>query len=310
MRHTFSLRQIEGFLLASETHSFSRAAESMRISQSAFSQLIRELETSLGVRLFDRTTRRVTMTEAGEAMYRKMSGAIDAIDEACDEAQAISRIERGHLTLGTLSSLAAGLVTRTLGRLRRDYPGITVSLQEAGNGEIVSRVAKGELDLAVCAQTDNAPGLTFKPFFDDELVIAAPNDHRLAAAGSIKWSDLDGESVVMAQQPSATYDHVAARIAENNIALTTEYDTATLFTGLSMARSGFGLTFVSRVVTLDVNMDGLSTVRIENPPTRRIGIYRKIDRSASPTAVRFEEFLRGEVNDSLRRLQMFTDAAA
>lgn len=302
MRHRFSLRQIEGFLLASETRSFSRAAESMRISQSAFSQLVRELESSLGVRLFDRTTRKVTMTEAGEAMYRKMSGAIDAIDEACDEARAIARIERGHLTLGTLSSLAAGLVTRTLARLRRDFPGITVTLQEGGNGEIVAKVAKGELDMAVCARTDDPPGLTFTPLIDDELVIVAAESHRHAGAGRIAWSDLDGEVFIMALKNSATYDHVSARIAENNITLSAEYETATLLTGLSMARNGFGLTFMSQMVTPDLNMEGLAIVRVDDPPVRRIGIYHRSDRTPSPAAEKFKERLRGELSAVRQRL--------
>jgi LysR family carnitine catabolism transcriptional activator len=303
MRHTFSLRQIEGFLLASETRSFSRAAEAMHISQSAFSQLIRELENSLGVRLFDRTTRRVTMTDAGEAMYRKMSGAIDAIDEACDEARAITRIERGHLTLGTMSSLASGLVTRALGRLRRDFPGITVAMQEGGNGEIVAKATKGEIDLAVCAQTENAPGLSFTPFFDDELVVVAPVGHRLAGAGNIKWSDLDGESFLMPLRHSSSYDHIAAGMAKNNISLTAEYEISTLFTALSMARSGFGLNFISRMVMPDVNMEGLSAIRVENPPIRKIGVYRRNDRTASPVALKFEDLLRSEVSAAQRRLQ-------
>ncbi len=72
MRHDVTLRQIHGFLSAAEFLSFSRAAEAMHITQSAFSQMIRELESSLGVRLFDRTTRRVALTEAGSLVHRKL----------------------------------------------------------------------------------------------------------------------------------------------------------------------------------------------------------------------------------------------
>ena len=149
MRHHISLRQIEGFLLAGDLMSFTRAAEAMNITQSAFSQMIRELESGLEVRLFDRTTRRIVLTSAGEVMHQKMKRGADAIDDACEEARAIARVESGHLRVGTLSSLAIGIVTPALGRLRRDFPGITVSMREDFNGILIEHVASGETDLSV-----------------------------------------------------------------------------------------------------------------------------------------------------------------
>jgi 2,4-dienoyl-CoA reductase-like NADH-dependent reductase (Old Yellow Enzyme family) len=96
-RPRISLRQIEGFQLASEHLSFSRATAQLGIRQSDFSQLIRELETLLGVELFDRTTRKVVLTAAGEAMRLKTRRGLDAIDDACKEAIAIGRADRGHI---------------------------------------------------------------------------------------------------------------------------------------------------------------------------------------------------------------------
>lgn len=302
MRHSFSLRQIEGFLLAAELQSFSRAAEAMHITQSAFSQLIRELEGSLGVRLFDRTTRQVTLTAAGEAMSRRMGGAISVIDEACDEARSIARIERGHLTMGTLSTLAAGLVIRTLGQMRRDFPGVSVTLQEAGNDEIVSRVDKGAIDLAVCAWTEDAQGLNFQPLFDDELVVVAPLDHPRASVGRLNWKDLEEDSLVLPLRLSSTYRHISEAIREHGVSIKVEYEMATLSTGVSMVRNGFGVLFVSRFLTQEMNMDGLVALRIADPPVRKIGVYRKADRSPSPAAGKFEELLRSEVSLAQKRL--------
>ena len=303
MRHSFSLRQIEGFLLAAELQSFSRAAEAMHITQSAFSQLIRELEGALELRLFDRTTRQVTLTAAGEAMSRRMGGAIDSIDDACDEARAIARIERGHLTMGTLSTLAAGLVTRALGQLRRGFPGIGVTLQEAGNDEIVSRVDKGALDLAVCAWTDDATSLTFQPLFDDELVVVVPIGHRKATEGRLSWKDLESDSLILPLRPSSSYKHIEAAIRDHDATINTEYEMATLSTGLSMVRNDFGVMFASRVITQEVNMDGLTALRISDPPVRKIGIYRRADRSPSPAAVKFDELVRMEVRITQRRIK-------
>lgn len=302
MRHAFTLRQMEGFLLAAELKSFSRAAEAMRITQSAFSQLIRELENSLGVRLFDRTTRHVNLTAAGEAMAKRMGGAIDVIDDACEEARAIARIESGHLTMGTLSSLAAGLVTRALGQMRRAFPGVSVTLQEAGNDEIVSRVDRGALDLAVCAWIEDAPSLSFQPLFDDELVVLLPLDHPKASASQLLWADLEQDGLVLPLRLSSTYRAISEAIRTHGVSIKVEYEMATLSTGLSMVRNGFGLLFVSRIITQEMNMEGLRALRIEEPPVRKIGVYRRADRSPSPAAVKFEELLRSEVAIAQRRL--------
>lgn len=302
MPHPLSLRQIEGFLLASELRSFSRAAEAMHISQSAFSQLIRELENALGIRLFDRTTRRISMTSAGEAMYRKMSAAIEAIDEACEEARAIARVEQGHLTLGTLSSFGAGLVTRALGRMRERFPAISVTLREGGNGEMLSRVSKGEVDMAVCALTDSAHGLSFTPLFDDELAVVVQRSSRHAGVALLDWKMLADESLVRAIRSSSTDEHISASLAAHNVALKTQYEQASLPTALSMIRAGFGIGFMSRIVEDDLNTEGLVCVRIKDPPVRRVGIYRKADRAISPAVERFEEFLRTEIGAAQRRL--------
>jgi len=304
MRHNISLRQIEGFLLASEMLSFTRAAEAMNISQSSFSQLIRELEGNLGVRLFDRTTRRIVMTFAGEAMYRKMSKVTEAIDDACEEAQAIARIERGHLTFGSVSSLAIGIVARTLGNLRKKYPGITATFQEGLNEDLVARVAKGELDFAVCAQSADATGLSFNAIYEEEMVLVLPRSDRRAGREKIQWADLDGENFVTGVRRSSVYHLISDIMASQNVQLGQEYEAASLFTQLSLVRSGFGFAFISELVKSDVNMEGLTTVKIQDPPARRSGIYRLAERSPSPAAITFQSLLKLEFAQTAKRYNL------
>lgn len=294
MRRHFSLRQVEGFLLAAHSRSFSRAAEAMLISQSAFSQLINKLEDSLGVRLFDRTTRSVTLTGAGEAMYRKMKRGLEMLDEAWEEARAFSRIEHGHIDIGTFPSLANGIVTQALGSLHREFPEITVTLKEGGNANVISRVTEGELDLAVCTYVENTPGLAFHHLFDDELLVIVPEGSRLASIELLRWEDLDNESFIRVMDNTRT-EQIAAAFAAHNVALTQKYEAASLSSALSMVRAGLGLAFMAGIVKHTVNLDGLTALPIEDPPHRQIGIYQKADRTPSPAAMKFEEFLAAEV---------------
>lgn len=303
VRHRVSIRQIEGFLLAGELLSFSRASEEMHITQSAFSQLIRELESQLGVQLFDRTTRRVHLTAAGEAMRLKMRRGLDAIDDACDEAQAIARVDRGHIRVGSLSSLAIGIVTRTLAQVRTDFPGVSVSLREDANDRLVDLVAAGDTDLSVCTEVGSAPGLTFDPMFDDELVMVMQRTNPLARSRTVSWEQLKDEPLVLTARGTSTRASVATALGRHGIAKPAEYEVASMPTTISLVRAGFGSTFVSRVALLDIDTRGLTLVRMRDPALRRMGIYCRADRTPSPAVVKFTELLKLEAAATLRRLR-------
>lgn len=303
MRHRVSLRQVEGFLLASDLLSFSRAAEAMHITQSAFSQLIRELESNLGAQLFDRTTRRVRLTAAGEAMYLKTKRGLDAIDDACDEAQAIARIDRGHIRVGALSSLSIGIVTRTLARLRDNFPGISVSMREDFNDVLVDLVAAGDTDLSVCSEVSPRLGLAFEHLFDDELMMVIERTRPLASAGVIDWAALAEEPLVLTARRTATREHVEAALALHGISKPAEYEVASTPTALAMVRAGFGSAFISRVALQDLDTRGLKAVRMREPAMRRMGIYRRIDRTPSPASIKFAQLLKVEVDRTVPRLK-------
>lgn len=302
MRSKVTLRQIEGFLRAGELLSFSRAAEALHITQSAFSQLVRELEAALGVRLFDRTTRRVVLTDAGIVLHAKLRRGLLEIDDACEEARAIARLEHGHIRVGTLASLAIGIVTRALGELRRSYPGVKVSLREDYNGPLLGRVAQGEVEFAVCAEAQAAGALHFEHLFDDELVAVMRPGEARGSGRLLPWSQLRERPLIMLVRDSSTYEQVAAALAANQVTREPEYEVANMFTALSMVRAGFGVTFIPAMVLHDVTLAGLTWKRLERPvPLRRIGLCRRTDRAPSPAVTRFEALLRAEVQRTCER---------
>lgn len=303
MRHRLSMRQIQAFLLAGELLSFSRAAEALHISQSAFSQLIRELESGLGARLFDRTTRRVQLTAAGEAMHQKARRGLETIDDACDEALAVARVERGHIRVGTLASLAVGIITRTLGRLRHDFPGISVSMREDFNDGLVDLVANGETDLTVCSEIGPQQGLSFEYLFDDELLLVSTRGGHFARLKALDWETVAQQPLVMTVRRTATRRHVDAAFTARGIYKPAEHEVASTPTALAMVRAGFGSAFVSRAALEDLDIAGLSVAHFREPALRRMGIYRRTDRSRSSASARFEEVLKLEVARTVQRLK-------
>jgi LysR family transcriptional regulator, carnitine catabolism transcriptional activator len=288
-----TLRQIEAFLAAAETLSFSRAAQRLHVTQSAFSQQIRELEDALQVRLFDRTTRKVGLTEPGRALTVKMRAGLQSIEDACRDAQAISRVEKGNVSLATLPSLASGCVTQALGDLRRLHPGVTVSLQEGQNPDLLVMLAEGRVEFLVCAQAPAPKELVFEPLLADELVAIVRAEHPLAGRSRQSWKKLAGEPLILMTTHSSTRAVVAQALRANGLPTDPSYEVAGLSTGLSMVRAGLGIAIMPWMALLEMKLDDLAVCRFVGPvAARQIAICRRRDRILSPAAQLVVELVR------------------
>ena len=298
-----TVRQIEGFLAAADGLSFTRAADQLHISQSAFSQLIREMEQALDVRLFDRTTRSVALTDSGRAMAKKLRQGMLMIEEACQDARAVSGLENGHLSVATLPSLAVGCVTQALGDLRRSYPGVTVNLHEGQNPDVLEMLESAKVDLAVCAST---PGFSLpkdllpEALFNEELAAVVLSDHPLARKKKHPWTALQNEPLILMSSNSSTREPVCEALRLNNMDDRPAYEVASLFTALSMVRAGLGITIMPLTALNEVNFSGLSKVRLSSPVTSRgIVLCRRKERLPSPAALWFADALKQRVEASL-----------
>jgi DNA-binding transcriptional LysR family regulator len=287
------LRQVEGFLAAADTGSFSRAAERIGMTQPAFSQLIREMESALDVRLFDRTTRRVHITEAGKMLREHMRRGLLEIEEACSDARAMIRLERGKLSLAVLPSLALGYVTRMLAHYRATYPGIVVQLHEAHNEIAIERVVRRQADFAVCTDLHVPAGTVFEKLFEDELVAVLPAGHRLAGRRAITWPQLADEALILiSAQSSANNELVRGAFRGHGLDKAPDCEVMNIVTALSMVRAGLGVSIVPRVALPDLNTRGLVRRGLEGPTLRRnIGMLSRRDRSLVPAAERFRELM-------------------
>lgn len=298
-----TLRQIEAFLAAAETLSFSRAAQRMHVTQSAFSQQIRELEDALGVRLFDRTTRKVDLTEPGRALTDKMRAGVQAIEDACRDAQAISRVEKGNVSLATLPSLASGCVTQALGDLRRLHAGITVSLQEAQNPDLLAMLADGQVEFLVCAHAPAPKELVFEQLLQDELVAIVRAEHPLAGKSRQSWKKLAGEPLILMTKHSSTRAVVAEALQTNGLQIRPAYEVSGLPTGLSMVRAGLGVAIMPWMALLEMKLDDLELCRFVGPvAARQIAICRRRDRVLSPAAQLVVQLVRQRLQQARRTM--------
>ena len=182
------LRQLRYFLAVAEELHFGRAAERLHIVQPAVSQQVRRLERELGVPLFGRTTRSVSLTEAGQRFLPHARAVLAAADRAADSV-AEFRPSAALVRLGTSEGLGDHL-DRLLGAFTRLAPGVQLELVHAPTPQRLQRVRDGSLDATIVRGSWPPAGLDFTPLWTDEVLVALPAAHPLASAEVVSFADL------------------------------------------------------------------------------------------------------------------------
>ncbi|MFG3164838.1 LysR family transcriptional regulator [Streptomyces sp. NPDC048232] len=179
------LRHLQHFVAVAEDQHFTRAAERLLVSQSGLSASIRALERELRAPLFVRTTRRVTLTEAGRALLGEAERILAQVRSAHEAVAAVQGVLRGTLSLGAEQCIAGVPVAGLLAGFRRLHPDVEIRLRQAGSGELAEEVAAGRLDLAFAYRTQaDAEQLRSVPLSGEPMTVLCHPGHRLAADGA------------------------------------------------------------------------------------------------------------------------------
>jgi DNA-binding transcriptional LysR family regulator len=242
------LRHLEHFLAVAEEQSFTRAATRIHLVQSALSVSVRSLERDLGTRLFDRTTHRVQLTDAGTALVVEARRTLAAAEAARDAVAAVRGGMRGTVRVGIMHSLAlidlAGLLTR----YHHEHPEVRLvpSPAEGGSAELARDVGDGKLDLAFASLPSDYPkALRLHTLAAEEMLLACPPDHPLARRRRISLSELDGERFVDYPPGWGTRVSVDRLFAEAGLQRDIAVEVGDVPTVAELVRAGFGFAFVS-----------------------------------------------------------------
>jgi DNA-binding transcriptional LysR family regulator len=241
------LRQLEHFVVLAEEKHFTRAAKRAHIVQSGLSASIRALEAELGTKLFDRTTRRVELTEAGRAALVEARRALAAAAATRDAVMAVEGLERGQLSVGIMHTHGPLDLARILGRFHGRHPGIELRLRQADSEMLVELVLARTLDVAFVSLRDRAPtGLVATPLLREPLLMVCSAKHRLAGAKQVRLADIAVEDFIegaLEWSSRAIVDRVLARAGVERRVICEVNDTAAL---LDLVAHGLGIAVVPR----------------------------------------------------------------
>ncbi|WP_306319048.1 MULTISPECIES: LysR family transcriptional regulator [unclassified Streptomyces] len=274
------LRQLTYAIAVAETGSFTRAAHRCFVVQSALSEQIARLEGELGVRLFERTSRRVRITAAGEGFLGPAREALSAAQRARDEALAHAGEVRGNLVIGTIAPLTAVDLPDLLADFRERHPAVRVGLRAWLVRDLLSQLREHACDIAFVDTPPGPPpsGLTGRVLARDDMVAIVPHGHRLATATDIAPARLAAEDMVDMPQGSGIRQHNDAAFAAAGAARTVAFEADTMALLEQLVTRGLGLGLVSAATA--ARMPGVTAVPTTGVPPRTV---RALWRASAPS---------------------------
>ena len=239
-----STRQLEYFVALTKTEHFGQAASDSNVSQSAFSNAIKELETRLGVQLVDRTNRQVTITAKGQQVAVLARLALRDIADLVEVARGDRKPLAGELRLGVIPTIAPFLLPRVLPRLRRKYPQLRLFLIEDQTERIYQRLMAGELDLLLVALPYEMRGAEQTVLFRDPFRLACRRNTQRVDPENYRFNRLDADSILLLEDGHCLRDHALAACKIRSTQKVQQFAASSLLTLVEMVDADLGITFL------------------------------------------------------------------
>jgi DNA-binding transcriptional LysR family regulator len=290
-----SVRHLEVFCAVARSRSFTRAAEELHVSQPVVSRTVRELERSLGVDLFTRTTRSVTLTPHGAELLDLAGDLLERFDRTMDRFAAYCRGDYGRIVVATLPSIAAGYLPPILVSFLADNPGTRVEILDVAAAEAARAVESGAADLAI-ASPAAAPALHSELLVRDRFVAVLPEHHPLAARRALTWAVLADEPFIAMSAGSSVRELTDRAMSDADVVPTTVVEARNIATAGGIIAAGLGVSAFPELVLPLLVSSAIVTRPLRAPVVHRdIAVITPTVVPLSPPAQRFVGALHSQL---------------
>ncbi len=215
---TLNIKQLEAFLLVAQLKNFTRAAAQLDMSQPAISFQIKSLEEELDITLFERTDKKVVLTEAGRLLYPNALQMVRMYNKIKAGIDALREVKAGHLALGAVPVAGECLLPMAIGGFREQFPGVTVSLQVGGSAQVAHWLKEREIEIGVTGYPVKAEGVECEPWITDQMVVVTPPWYPLKGE-EVPLAALTNESIIVREAGSGSRQALERELFKHNISL-------------------------------------------------------------------------------------------
>ena len=298
-----TIRQLHIFLSAARHLSFSRASRELHLSQPAVSMQIRQLEGSAGLPLFERSGKRLHLTQAGEEMQRHGQQIVAALAAAEDGFAALRGLRGGRLNIGVVST-AKYFAPKLLATFSQRHPLVEVKLAVNNRESILKQLANNEIDLAIMGTPPQSLDATAVAFAPHPLVVIAAPDHRHASRRRLALRDLEQERFVVREIGSGTRSAMERTFAAHRVKPQIGMEMSSNETIKQAVMAGMGLAFISQhTIALELASGVLKVLRVEGLPVmRQWCVVHRREKVLPPAGEVFKAFILDEGRALMKRI--------
>ncbi|WP_404992622.1 LysR family transcriptional regulator [Cupriavidus pauculus] len=280
----YTLRQLRVFLAVAAHGSFSRAADAVGLTQPAVSRGVAELEEALGVRLLDRTTREVVLTDAGTALVPALERLLAQLDDTLEETRQLGERYRGRVVIASAPTISARLMPMYVAACANQYPEIRLYVRDNVQADGLEQIRAGAVDFGVLIDPLAREGLTIAPLATDPFCFVCRRDHPLANADSVPWRALHGERLVLLDFASGSRPLIDRILARHGVAPQVVQELGHSASVFGMVEAGIGASVLPSFSLPLPEASPLVSRPLTPREERSIVMVRREDRSLSPAA--------------------------
>ncbi|WP_443113414.1 LysR family transcriptional regulator [Herbaspirillum seropedicae] len=297
MRINIETAELQAFIAVARQSSFRAAAEGLFITQPALSRRIENLEQALQERLFDRTTRRVSLTPAGELFLVHAQAVMEELELAVKSVEQRMAQRREHVTVACVPSVANNLLPQVLKRYARSHANVRVRIIDESAADVLESVRKGEADFGVNFIGAQEAEIDFAELTRERYLAVVPTHHPLAAHASLNWKSLAGEKLVSVSSSSGNrslIDNAFSRVPQRPVI---QYETNHVAGAISLVAAGLGVALLPELAIRNAPYKGIVARPVTSPVlSRAMGLITLKGRVLKPAAATLAQALRDAIS--------------
>lgn len=280
----YSLKQLRVFVAVARHGSFSRAGEAIGLTQSAVSHSVKELEAEVGVRLLDRTTREVVLTDAGLRLANRVERLLDELQAALLDARSFGVQRSGTVRVATSQTISAHLMPQCIAAGEREYPEIRIMLRDQAQQQVLHSVRNAEVDFGIVVDPVQAVDLECEAVLHEPFLLLCRDDHPFAAQPEVRWSALNGCRLVLQDYASGSRPLIDSALRQQGVEAQVVQEIGHPATLFPMVAEGIGIS-IFPALALPLPEGGRLRVRRLVPEINRaLMLVRRKNRSLTPAA--------------------------
>lgn len=293
MSAKISLKHVEAFLAVAEHGNFSTAARHLNIAQPVLSNAVKYLESELGLRLFDRTTRRVELTSAGIEFRASSSKVLEDLEHAVQNARDLAARRRGRIRIAAPPLLSSAILPHVIAAFHEEYPNIAIELTDTGTEQIVQNVIAGSADCGLGTFPPDEEGVERSVLLRDNLALFFPKGHPIGRSKSVRWAELRGMELIALTSSSGIRLLMDIGAESADVSAKPAFEVSLVTTALALVKAGLGVSVLPAYALSIADHYGVEARPLSDPTISRDLVFiHASGRSASPAVSSFYAVLR------------------